>query len=232
MSEEKRELVRRAVAALSDETRYRLVKCLMEEGPSSAGELAVKLDKARSTIDEHLEELLEAGLVVRRRLERKFLYEATELARLCIEFLEGRGSVEEVVEALPDRVEVKVEVVEAKSRLGLKWLLSNPPAVALLAVLAALALKPVAPPFELGLTMVALGLGYGLADVKGVLRVERKDLVSACVVAAFVTALAACFVVKGHLILETLLVGFAWYLAIYVVCSFTFFEAVRLVWRR
>ena len=232
MSEAKRELVKRALSSLSDETRFRIVKSLLEEGSASAGELATKLDKARSTVDEHLEELLETGLVARRRVDRKFLYEATELAKLCVEMLEGKGSMERLLEALPDQVKVEVEVVEAIRGPSLKWLASNPALTASAIVAAALAIKPLAPWLDLRAALVIIGLGYGIADVKGVLRVERRDLAAACVAAALLTAAAACLAVTGHNPVEVFIVGFVVYLAWYAASAFIPFEALRLLWRR
>jgi DNA-binding transcriptional ArsR family regulator len=220
------ELVRGAMRALGDETKFQLVKALLDEGPRSAGDLCARLSKARSTIDEHLEALLEVGLVTRRRTDKKFVYEATELARLCIEFLEGRGSMERVVEALPQRAEVKVKVVGGTRLERLKRLASSPPLTALLATSAALTLRLVGLPLHIGWIMAGLGLIYGVARVRGALRVGRREVASACIVASLLTALASSLVVEGPLALEAFTVGFLFYLALFLVLAFTPFEAV------
>ena len=225
MGEGREELVRGAMRALSDETKFQLVKALLDEGPRSAGDISIRLGRARSTIDEHLEELLEAGLVTRRKVDRRFIYEPTELAKLCVEFLEGRGSMERVVEALPERAGVKVRVVEAARGAKLKQLASSPPLAALLATLAALALRLSGLSFELGLVMAALGLIYGVARARGVLRVGRREVAAACIVASFLTALASGPFVKGYGPLEELTVGFLFYLALFAVYAFIPFEA-------
>lgn len=232
MSEARRELFKQALSALSDETRFKLVKLLLEEGPASAGDLTIRLDRARSTVDEHLEELMEIGLVSRRRLDRKFLYEATELAKLCVKILEGKGSVEEALEELPSQAEVKVEVVAAPAKPFIKVLVSRPELMSLAVILAGLIAKPFTPWLDLRALMALLGLGYGLVNARGILRVERRDMASACVAAALLTSTAALLTVVGHGVVEAFLVGFLMYLAWYLLAAFIPFEAVRLLWRR
>lgn len=230
MAEAKQRLVRLALGSLSDETKFKLVKCLVYEGPASAGELAAKLDRARSTIDEHLEELLELGLVARRRVDRKYVYEGTELARACLKILEGEA-VERMLEGLPERARVEVKVVEA-SRRGLLKLLSSPVLVSSVAVLAALLLRPLAPWLDPRGVLAAVGLYYGVAEARGAVRVGRRGLAGACVAAALITAAAASATVVGHSIVEAFLVGFLLYLLWYALCAFIPFEAVRLLRRR
>ncbi|MEM4700327.1 MAG: helix-turn-helix domain-containing protein [Candidatus Nezhaarchaeales archaeon] len=229
MAEAKQRLVRLALGSLSDETKFKLVKCLVHEGPASAGELAARLDRARSTIDEHLEELLELGLVTRRRVDRKYVYEGTELARACLKILEGEA-VERALEGLPERARVEVRV-EAYRR-GLLKLLSSPALVSFISILAALLLKPLAPWLDPRGVMAAVGLCYGVAEARGAVRVGRRGVAGACVAAALVTAAAASATVAGHSVVEAFLVGFLLYLSWYALCAFIPFEAVRLLWRR
>jgi len=232
VGEAKRELLRQALSSLGDETKFKLVKLLLEEGPASAGDLTVKLDRARSTVDEHLEELMEVGLVSRRRLDRKFLYEATELAKLCLSILEGKESVEGALEALPSQAEVEVKVFTGPLRPSVRLLASRPGLVSSMVILAGLAARPLAPWLDLRALMALLGLGYGVADARGVLRVGRRDVAAACVAAALLTSIAASLTVVGHGLVEAFLVGFLLYLAWYSLAMFIPFEAVRLLWRR
>ncbi len=50
-------------AALSDPTRRQVMRCLSEEGPITATELADRLPVSRQAIVKHLSSLEEAGLV-------------------------------------------------------------------------------------------------------------------------------------------------------------------------
>jgi DNA-binding transcriptional ArsR family regulator len=50
-------------AALSDPTRREVIRCLSEEGPTTATELAGRLPVSRQAIAKHLSSLEEAGLV-------------------------------------------------------------------------------------------------------------------------------------------------------------------------
>lgn len=50
-------------AALSDPTRRRVIRCLSEEGPITATELAERLPVSRQAIAKHLSSLEGAGLV-------------------------------------------------------------------------------------------------------------------------------------------------------------------------
>jgi DNA-binding transcriptional ArsR family regulator len=51
-------------AALSDPTRRDVIRCLSEEGPVTATELADRIPVSRQAIAKHLSSLEEAGLVV------------------------------------------------------------------------------------------------------------------------------------------------------------------------
>ncbi|MCX8204748.1 MAG: winged helix-turn-helix domain-containing protein [Candidatus Nezhaarchaeota archaeon] len=230
MAEARQRLIKQALGSLSDETRFKLVKSLVAEGPASAGELASKLGKARSTIDEHIEELLGLGLISRRRVDRRFIYEATELAKACLRILEGEP-LEKLLEGLPERARVEVKVVEAP-RAGLLRALSNPALTTSVAVVLALILRPLAAWIDLRGLLALIGLCYGVADARGVVRVERRGLAGACVAAAFITAVAASIAMAGRGVVEAFVVGFLLYLAWYALCAFIPFEAVRLLWRR
>jgi arsenate reductase len=78
------------LAALAQETRLRLVRLLMAEGPSglAAGEIARRLDVAPSTLSFHLAALDRAGLIVASRQGRSIRY-AVRLAafRALLAFL-------------------------------------------------------------------------------------------------------------------------------------------------
>ncbi len=75
-------------AALADQTRYRIIKLLIE-GPMATDDLVKAVGKARSTVEEHLSVLLEAKLVTRRREDKRYVYEATGVARTLIDVMEG-----------------------------------------------------------------------------------------------------------------------------------------------
>lgn len=229
MAEAKQRLVRQALSSLGDETKFKLVKYLVSEGPASAGELAAKLERARSTVDEHLEELLELGLVTRRRVDRRYVYEGTELAKACLRILEGEA-VEVMLEGLPEQARVEVEVVRAP-RGGLLRLLSNPVLATSIAMIIVLPLRLLIPWADPRGLMVMVGLCYGVAEARGAVRVGRRGLAGACVAAALITAAAASLAVAGHGVAEAFVVGFLLYLAIYALCAFIPFEAVRLLWR-
>jgi predicted transcriptional regulator len=58
---------RAALALLRRETAGDIVAYLLAEGPTAPAEVADELDIARSTLEWHLDRLLEGGLVVKRR---------------------------------------------------------------------------------------------------------------------------------------------------------------------
>ena len=66
----------KAFGALSNESRLRLVKCLVEAGPNglSAGDIAEKIGAAPSRASFHLAALSEAGLVRSERESRSIRY--------------------------------------------------------------------------------------------------------------------------------------------------------------
>lgn len=63
-----------AIAALADPTR-RAVFERLSAGPRAAGELAAGLPVSRSAVSQHLGVLLDAGLVTRRSLGTRRLYQ-------------------------------------------------------------------------------------------------------------------------------------------------------------
>jgi len=60
-----RELVR-ALKALADPTRFRMVQEIAEAGELSCGEVAKLFDVSQPTISHHMKILLDAGLLVQR----------------------------------------------------------------------------------------------------------------------------------------------------------------------
>jgi len=60
-----RELIR-ALKALADPTRFRMVQEIAEAGELSCGAVAERFDVSQPTISHHLKILLEAGLLVQR----------------------------------------------------------------------------------------------------------------------------------------------------------------------
>jgi ArsR family transcriptional regulator len=60
-----RELIR-ALKALADPTRFRMVQEIAGAGELSCGEVAARFDVSQPTISHHLKILLDAGLLVQR----------------------------------------------------------------------------------------------------------------------------------------------------------------------
>jgi ArsR family transcriptional regulator len=75
-----RELIR-ALKALADPTRFRMVQEIAEAGELSCGEVAERFDVSQPTISHHLKILVDAGLLV-QRAEGKQHYMSVERARL------------------------------------------------------------------------------------------------------------------------------------------------------
>lgn len=67
-----------ALAALAQEHRLAAFRLLVEAGPSgiSAGDLADRLAIPRSSLSFHLNQLMQAGLIIQRRESRSLIYSA------------------------------------------------------------------------------------------------------------------------------------------------------------
>ncbi|MDP8959739.1 MAG: metalloregulator ArsR/SmtB family transcription factor [Actinomycetota bacterium] len=65
------------LAALSDETRRRVVHRLSEHGPATASQLAAELPITRQAVSKHLVALQEARLVESQRHGREIRYQLT-----------------------------------------------------------------------------------------------------------------------------------------------------------
>lgn len=67
-----------ALAALAQEHRLAAFRLLVEAGPDgvSAGDLADRLAIPRSSLSFHLNQLMQAGLIVQRRESRSLIYSA------------------------------------------------------------------------------------------------------------------------------------------------------------
>ncbi len=79
-----------ALAALAQETRLRVFRILIEEGPSGlpAGAIAERLGVPPSTLSFHLAHLERAGLLRSTRLQRQVIYAAdVEGTRRLLTFL-------------------------------------------------------------------------------------------------------------------------------------------------
>ena len=65
-----------ALAALSQETRLRVFRLLVRQGPSglSAGDIAARLEVSPPTLSSHLAQLERAGLAHSWRVERRIFY--------------------------------------------------------------------------------------------------------------------------------------------------------------
>jgi DNA-binding transcriptional ArsR family regulator len=70
-----------ALAALAQESRLRIFRCLVQAGPAglAAGRIGEDLDLAPATLSFHLKELTRAGLLSARQ-EGRFIYYATDFA--------------------------------------------------------------------------------------------------------------------------------------------------------
>jgi len=75
-----RELIR-ALKALADPTRFRMIQEIAEAGELSCGAVAERFDVSQPTISHHLKILLEAGLLV-QRTEGKHHYTSVDRALL------------------------------------------------------------------------------------------------------------------------------------------------------
>jgi ArsR family transcriptional regulator, arsenate/arsenite/antimonite-responsive transcriptional repressor len=76
-----REVIR-ALKALADPTRFRMVQEIAESGELSCGAVAQRFDVSQPTISHHLKILLEAGLLV-QRTEGKHHYTSVDRALLA-----------------------------------------------------------------------------------------------------------------------------------------------------
>ncbi|MBA4780602.1 MAG: transcriptional regulator [Sphingomonadales bacterium RIFCSPHIGHO2_01_FULL_65_20] len=67
-----------ALAALAQEHRLAAFRLLVEAGPDgvSAGDLADRLNIPRSSLSFHLNQMMQAGLIVQRRESRSLIYSA------------------------------------------------------------------------------------------------------------------------------------------------------------
>ncbi len=67
-----------ALAALAQEHRLAAFRLLVEAGPDgvSAGDLADRLAVPRSSLSFHLNQMMQAGLIVQRRESRSLIYSA------------------------------------------------------------------------------------------------------------------------------------------------------------
>jgi len=81
----------RALSALGDETRYRVVRALVEEDEMCVCEFDPVLDVSESAVSHALSTLRDAGMVERKKRGRWRYYEATEKAEAVLEALEGNG---------------------------------------------------------------------------------------------------------------------------------------------
>jgi DNA-binding transcriptional ArsR family regulator len=79
-----------ALAALAQDTRLRIFRLLVSEGPNglSAGDIARALEVNASTLSRHLNQLEKAGLLRSQRLQRQIIYAADiEGMKGLLEFL-------------------------------------------------------------------------------------------------------------------------------------------------
>jgi ArsR family transcriptional regulator len=72
----------RALKALSDPTRFRMVREISAAGELSCGEVAARFDVSQPTISHHLKVLLDAGLLS-QRTEGKHHYTSVDRALLA-----------------------------------------------------------------------------------------------------------------------------------------------------
>ncbi len=75
------QLLVRALKALADPMRFRMVQEIAEAGELSCGEVAERFDVSQPTISHHLKILLEAGVLV-QRTEGKHHYTSVDRAFL------------------------------------------------------------------------------------------------------------------------------------------------------
>jgi len=70
--------------ALSSDTRVRILK-LLKEKKMNLSEISRSLDMSKSSVSEHMEKLLEAGLVAKNRHGKWVYYSLTDLGRRVVE---------------------------------------------------------------------------------------------------------------------------------------------------
>ena len=80
----------RALSSLGDETRYRVVRALVEEGEMCVCEFDPVLDVSESAVSHALSALRDAGMVEREKRGRWRYYTATERAKAVLEALEAK----------------------------------------------------------------------------------------------------------------------------------------------
>ncbi|MFZ5666506.1 MAG: ArsR/SmtB family transcription factor [Pseudomonadota bacterium] len=75
-----------ALAALAQEHRLAAFRLLVEAGPDgvSAGDLADRLSIPRSSLSFHLNQMMQAGLIVQRRESRSLIYSADYAAMTAL----------------------------------------------------------------------------------------------------------------------------------------------------
>jgi ArsR family transcriptional regulator, arsenate/arsenite/antimonite-responsive transcriptional repressor len=75
-----------ALAALAQEHRLAAFRLLVEAGPDgvSAGDLADRLGIPRSSLSFHLNQMMQAGLIVQRRESRSLIYSADYAAMAAL----------------------------------------------------------------------------------------------------------------------------------------------------
>lgn len=75
-----------ALAALAQEHRLAAFRLLVEAGPDgvSAGDLADRLGIPRSSLSFHLNQMMQAGLIVQRRESRSLIYSADYAAMTAL----------------------------------------------------------------------------------------------------------------------------------------------------
>jgi DNA-binding transcriptional ArsR family regulator len=78
----------RALSALGDETRYRMVRALVENGEMCVCEFDPVLDVSESAVSHALSTLRDSGLVEREKRGRWRYYKATPKAEAVLEALE------------------------------------------------------------------------------------------------------------------------------------------------
>ena len=78
----------RSLSALGDETRYRVVRALIEEGEMCVCEFDPVLDVSESAVSHALSTLRDAGLVEREKRGRWRYYKPTPKAEAVLEALE------------------------------------------------------------------------------------------------------------------------------------------------
>ena len=194
LSDEKRSVS--IFEALSDSTRLTIVKMLLSK-EMTAEEITSKTGKARSTIERHLDSLMEAGLIERRKGEdRAYIYYATPLAKEVLRVAEQKPLEEAKEELTPKEVIVELPIKRPLLKSTHMLLSTTLGLSAFFLIVASLTSVP----------MWILGIILGL-----ILSIEEeiKKTLGFLLLSSIVVGLGSALIIGGGPVVLTLTIGFS-----------------------